>query len=65
METDLFLRNRRIELAKDALTTVGNLSIRDGYRYEQSNTVRLSRTEDAVEARTAVLEKRAPVFKGR
>ena len=54
-----------IALAKDALVTVGNLSIRDGYRYEQSNTVRLSRTEDAVEARTAVLEKRAPVFKGR
>ncbi|KQS03604.1 enoyl-CoA hydratase [Sphingomonas sp. Leaf357] len=54
-----------IGLAKDALVTVGNLSIRDGYRYEQSNTVRLSKTEDAVEARTAVLEKRAPVFKGR
>jgi enoyl-CoA hydratase len=54
-----------ISLAKDALATVGNLSIRDGYRYEQSNTVRLARTEDAVEARTAVLEKRAPVFKGR
>ncbi len=54
-----------IGMAKDAMMTVGNLSIRDGYRYEQSNTVRLSKTEDAVEARTAVLEKRAPVFKGR
>jgi enoyl-CoA hydratase len=54
-----------IGLAKDALMTVGNLSLRDGYRFEQSNTVRLSKTEDAVEARTAVLEKRAPVFKGR
>ncbi len=54
-----------IGMAKDALVTVGNLSIRDGYRYEQSNTVRLSKTEDAVEARTAVLEKRPPVFKGR
>jgi enoyl-CoA hydratase len=39
--------------------------LRDGYRFEQSNTVRLSKTEDAVEARTAVLEKRPPVFKGR
>lgn len=54
-----------VALAKDALVTVGNLSLRDGYRYEQSNTVRLSKTEDAVEARTAVLEKRPPVFKGR
>ncbi len=54
-----------IALAKEALATVGNLSIRDGYRFEQSNTVRLSRTEDAVEARTAVMEKRPPVFKGR
>jgi enoyl-CoA hydratase len=54
-----------VGFAKDALTTVGNLSLRDGYRFEQSNTVRLSKTEDAVEARTAVLEKRPPVFKGR
>lgn len=54
-----------VALAKEALVTVGNLSIRDGYRFEQSNTVRLSKTEDAVEARTAVLEKRPPVFKGR
>ncbi len=54
-----------VAMAKEALATVGNLSIRDGYRFEQSNTVRLSRTEDAVEARTAVMEKRAPVFKGR
>jgi len=54
-----------IGLAKDALATVGNLSLRDGYRVEQSNTVLLSKTEDAVEARTAVMEKRPPVFKGR
>ncbi len=51
--------------AKEAINLVENLSLRDGYRWEQSNTVRLSRTEDAVEARTAVMEKRAPVFKGR
>ena len=53
-----------VALAKEALATVGNLSIRDGYRMEQSNTVRLSKTNDAVEARTAVMEKRAPVFTG-
>jgi enoyl-CoA hydratase len=51
--------------AKEAISMVENLSLRDGYRWEQSNTVRLSKTEDALEARTAVMEKRAPVFKGR
>lgn len=54
-----------VSMAKDALVTVGNLSLRDGYRFEQSNTVRLSRTEDALEARRAVMEKRAPHFTGR
>jgi len=54
-----------VAMAKEAIMTVGSMSLRDGYRFEQSNTVRLSETEDAVEARTAVLEKRAPNFKGR
>jgi enoyl-CoA hydratase len=54
-----------IGLAKDALMMVGDMTLRDGYRFEQGNTVRLSKTEDAVEARMATLEKRAPVFKGR
>lgn len=54
-----------IGLARDALMTVGSMTLRDGYRFEQNNTVRLSKTEDAVEARTATLEKRKPVFKGR
>jgi enoyl-CoA hydratase len=51
--------------AKEAISMVENLSLRDGYRWEQNNTTRLSKTEDALEARTAVMEKRAPVFKGR
>jgi enoyl-CoA hydratase len=38
---------------------------RDGYRMEQNFTMQLAHTEDAVEARTAMLEKRKPVFKGR
>jgi enoyl-CoA hydratase len=54
-----------LQYAKEAIATVEGMTLRDGYRYEQNNTVRLSKTEDAVEARTAVLEKRAPVFKGR
>ena len=52
-------------MAKESLGVVENMSLRDGYRYEQSNTVRLSKTEDSLEARTAMLEKRKPVFKGR
>jgi enoyl-CoA hydratase len=52
-------------MAKEALVVVEGMTLRDGYRYEQGNTVRLSKTEDAVEARTAVLEKRIPVFKRR
>jgi enoyl-CoA hydratase len=51
--------------AKEGISMLENLSLRDGYRWEQNNTTRLGKTEDAVEARTAVLEKRAPVFKGR
>jgi len=52
-------------MAKESFNVVESMSLRDGYRYEQSNTVRLSKTEDALEARTAVMQKRQPVFKGR
>lgn len=54
-----------VAYAKEAISMVENLSMRDAYRWEQNNTTRLGQTEDAIEARTAVLEKRAPVFKGR
>ena len=38
---------------------------RDAYRYEQGNTVALSKTEDTKEAQRAFFEKRKPVFTGR
>jgi enoyl-CoA hydratase len=54
-----------IKYAKTSCNLVELMPQKDAYRFEQNFTYELSKTEDALEARTAQLEKRKPVFKGR
>jgi enoyl-CoA hydratase len=50
---------------KRAFNTVEEMPMREGYRFEQSVTLDLSKTEDAQEAQRAFVEKRKPKFKNR
>lgn len=52
-------------LGKHTLNVIEDMSLRDGYRYEQDMTGLIGKTDDAKEAQLAFKEKRAPVFQGR
>ena len=51
-----------MRLAKQSLNTIEEMSLRDGYRYEQSMTAQLADHPDSKEAQAAFREKRKPVF---
>ena len=53
-----------LRMGKEALNRIEFMPVEDGYALEQDYSSKLMRTEDAREGTRAVLEKRAPLFKG-
>ncbi len=51
-----------IRLAKRTLNTIEDMSLRDGYRYEQNMTTELGEHPDSAEAQAAFRDKRKPKF---
>ena len=53
------------KMGKHTLNVIEDMSLRDGYRYEQDMTAIIAKTDDAKEAQLAFREKRAPLFTGK
>jgi enoyl-CoA hydratase len=51
-------------MGKHTMNVIEDMSLRDGYRYEQDMTAAIGKTADAKEAQLAFKEKRTPVFTG-
>jgi hypothetical protein len=64
-QSSLTLHRCRSEWVSITLNVIEDMSLRDGYRYEQYMTAAISKTEDAREAQLAFKEKRQPAFRGR
>ena len=54
-----------VRMAKSTLNLIEEMDVKNGYRYEQTQTAILARTEDALEAKRAFAEKRQPAWRGR
>lgn len=52
-------------MGKHTLNVIEEMSLRDGYRYEQDMTMQIGKSDDAREAQAAFREKRTAVFTGR